>query len=248
MFVKEKPKLHFQRYEFKYHIPMRLADKIVPALLNYMDFDSHVGDSKDHSYDVHSIYLDSSGLKNYHEKIEGDLFRKKLRIRSYTKNVKPNDTVFVEIKRKHNMVIIKDRISMPLSSAITLASATGHRSMFKEEDHDVIDEFMLDKSVYGMRPKVLVSYKRKPLVGRTGSNLRVTFDYDIQAARVGDLDFSRETKSIYDGMLVMEVKFNDILPYWLHEIIQKYCMEAWPYSKYCFGMEAIRPTLRQFQC
>ena len=241
----EKPKLHFQRYEFKYHIPTQFADKLVPALLKYMDFDPHVKGNKDNAYEVHSIYLDSPNLKNYHEKIEGDLFRKKLRMRSYTKDVKKDTPIFVEIKRKYNMVIIKDRITTTPENAIKLAEENIISKIPKVGDDRVLDEFMQDKLLGTMTPKVLISYKRKPLVGRTGSNLRVTFDYDIQAARTSKIDFSKPTKPIYPGMLIMEVKFNDILPYWLHEIIQKHTLEAWPYSKYCFGMEFIKPSLRQ---
>lgn len=235
--------LHFQRYEFKYHIPIRIADKIVPELLNYMDFDPHVKSGKatdegiGQHYEVHSVYLDSPHFKNYHEKVEGELFRKKLRIRSYSKDIKDSTPVFVEIKRKYNMVIIKDRTVLPLQKAISLAQGQVDHSLLKGEHHEVVDEFMQDKVMYAMRPKVLVSYKRKPLVSRNGMNLRVTFDYDIQAARTNRVDFSLPTKPIYPGMLVMEIKFNDMLPYWLHETIQKYKLEAWPYSKYCFGIE-----------
>ncbi len=230
------PKLHFQRYEFKYHIPISIADKIVPELLNYMDFDPYVEGGKSF-YEVHSIYLDSPHFKNYHEKVEGELFRKKLRIRAYSKDVKLSDPVFVEIKRKYNMVIIKDREKMSLEKATALSHGQIDYDLLKDENHEVVDEFMQDKMLYAMRPKVLVSYKRKPLVSRTGLNLRVTFDYDIEAGRTNRIDFTTHTRPIYPGMLVMEIKFNDMLPYWLHETIQKYRLEAWPYSKYCFGID-----------
>ena len=161
----EKPKLHFQRYEFKYHIPIQFADKLIPALLNHMDFDPYVKGNKDNAYEVHSIYLDSPHLKNYHEKIEGELFRKKLRIRSYTKNVKKDTPVFIEIKRKYNMVIIKDRITTSHSNAVKLVEENIVRKIPKIGEEAVLNEFIQDKLMGAMKPKVLVSYKRKPLIG-----------------------------------------------------------------------------------
>ncbi|MDP4008076.1 MAG: polyphosphate polymerase domain-containing protein [Candidatus Peregrinibacteria bacterium] len=233
---KGESKLHFQRYEFKYHIPIHLADKILPGLLNYMDFDEHI-ETGQNFYDVHSVYLDSPNFKNYHEKIEGELFRKKLRVRTYSKDPKKDTNVFVEIKRKYDAVIIKDRTVMTLEAATSLCHGKIDYDLLRSENHAVIDEFLQDKMMYAMRPKVLVSYKRKPLVSRNGMNLRVTFDYDIEALRVSNVDFSKATKPIFPGMCVLEIKFNDMLPYWLHSVIQNYKLEAWPYSKYCFGVE-----------
>lgn len=237
--VKNAYQLHFKRYEFKYHLPVNFADKIIPELLNYMAFDPNVVDSGNF-YEVHSIYFDSPHLKNYYEKTEGQLFRKKLRIRTYTRDVQDSTPVFLEIKRKHNMVILKDRSRMTFSLADKIiGGAISRRSADVEHiDSDLLDEFLQEKILYAMRPKVLVSYKRQPLVSHNGMNLRVTFDYDISSAAVSSLDFSKDVKPLYPGMLVMEVKFNDLLPYWLHEVIQKYKLEAWPYSKYCAGVES----------
>lgn len=232
-------KLHFQRFELKYQIPTNIADLILPTLLNHMDWDPYASGYPNNAYDVHSIYFDSPTFKNHYEKVEGAMYRKKIRVRSYTTDLTEDSPVFVEIKRKYNSIIIKDRVKIAFSDAKELLDGHAPTGHFSENDSDFINECRFDIRYHGMRPKMLVSYKRRPLISkRNGNELRVTFDSDISSTACTSVDFSSTATPIFDGMLVMEVKFNNLLPHWLHDIIQQYQLEAWPYSKYSNGVES----------
>ena len=47
-----KLKLHFQRFEFKYYLPKSKADKLIPALLNYLDWDPYIKELNTDFYQV----------------------------------------------------------------------------------------------------------------------------------------------------------------------------------------------------
>ena len=57
-----KPRLHFQRFEFKYFLPDKLMSDIKKDLLkNNMKWDAHLK-KPDTSYEVRSLYYDSPDL------------------------------------------------------------------------------------------------------------------------------------------------------------------------------------------
>ena len=108
-----KTKLHFQRFEFKYQMPLDFVEGIIPELLKYMDFDPFAQKFPDHGYTVASLYFDSVGLDCYYQKLAGVRTRKKLRIRFYPENgLTPETKVFLEIKRKYDAVVVKDRLAL----------------------------------------------------------------------------------------------------------------------------------------
>lgn len=219
-------KLHFQRFEFKYLISFDEFLRIREQIKQYVDLDGFAKDSESGFYEVVSLYYDSPRFYYYHEKIDGAVNRKKIRLRTYKKDNKFAQNVFFEIKRKHDAVILKDRILMDKDT----------RSF--PESNKIAQEYEIEKYLRCVEPKVLVSYKREPYLGKYNKNFRVTFDYDIQAKETKDLfDNDLDTKVLGDKV-VMEIKFNGTLPYYIREIIDKYNLERIAYSKYCNAVEA----------
>ncbi|MCK5838303.1 MAG: VTC domain-containing protein, partial [Bacteroidales bacterium] len=100
------------RLELKYLAPVHLLDQIRSDVLIYTDYDKHVLARPDKQYTVRSIYYDTMRLEYYYEKIAGIKRRKKIRIRGYNDpDLNPNciTEVFLEIKRKNNNFISKNR-------------------------------------------------------------------------------------------------------------------------------------------
>ncbi|MBI4235006.1 polyphosphate polymerase domain-containing protein [Candidatus Peregrinibacteria bacterium] len=237
--MNKNPKLHFQRFEMKYQLPLALADRLVPALLLHMKFDQNAQlQNNEMYYEVRSIYFDSIDFRAYHEKIDGFEKRKKLRIRIYGND---DERLFFEIKRKHGQVVKKDRLIVDSGDFTEIISGNFEKFHFANDELEVIEEFVFEKKYFNMRPNTLVAYKRRALVGTNEDKLRITFDYDIQATSLGYVDFAKKTRPILKDMLIMEVKFNNVLPNWVHDIIQKYGLKADSYSKYCAGVEASYP-------
>ncbi|OGY50240.1 MAG: hypothetical protein A3J65_04385 [Candidatus Buchananbacteria bacterium RIFCSPHIGHO2_02_FULL_45_11b] len=239
-----KLKLHFQRFEFKYQVPLRLAAGIIPEFLKYMEWDPFAKNLPDKSYAVQSLYYDSAGLGCYYQKISGEKNRKKIRIRFYNDDLKSETPVFLEIKRKFDAVVVKDRLPLNYKQCDDLLRNNKTIDLPADENRQAtINEFLWLKNYNGMMPQNLVIYKRKPLISKIDPNFRVTVDYDLKTCLAEWLDSKRELKPVCPEVAVIEIKFNNILPFWFHQIIRRYNLEQKPFSKYCHSLEVCRPEI-----
>ncbi|SVB79431.1 uncharacterized protein METZ01_LOCUS232285, partial [marine metagenome] len=75
--------LQKQRYEHKYIIRDDVGVAVRDFVSSYLDLDPFGATQPNFSYPVHSLYMDSPGLRLYHTTINGDKNRYKLRIRFY---------------------------------------------------------------------------------------------------------------------------------------------------------------------
>lgn len=244
----DAPKLSFKRYEFKYHlIPKEVGFLIEDLLENNMVWDPFVERAADKNYMVTSLYFDSPGLKCYYDKIHGLKDRYKLRLRIYDDLLKEGKSVFLEIKRKIDMVILKDRIVLPYKNYIDIFEKEeygGSSFIFSERDRAVLDEFMGKKYRLSMSPAVLVRYRRKPLVGAFNDRVRITFDSTIEATTTNNLRLGNNFEPVAPGTVVMEVKFDNSLPHWFSKIIYKYQLDRRPFSKYCGAIETCKKNYK----
>ena len=238
---KSKVKLHFQRFEFKYVLDMDQYHSIKDFLSRYMVLDRFAEDTAGGFYDVVSLYYDSPMFFYYWAKMDGESRRKKIRLRTYRKNGLFADAAFLEIKRKHDSVILKDRFNLSESDKETMLER-GHLSDEDDlsvHDQNVVDEYYFDKNSHVLSPKLLVTYSREPYLGKYNKNARITFDYSIRARQCDDLYYSGEEYTDVSGdKVVLEIKFNGNMPHYMAQIIKEYNLARVPYSKYCNGIEA----------
>ncbi len=234
--IKKIPQLSFRRFEFKYHLPLAVADRLIPQVMNYMNWDESVGE-KDY-YEVNSLYFDSRDFKCYHEKISGLMNRKKARIRTYSKILGPTSDIYFELKRKAGEVILKDRIIVKTKDSEKFSENPFSLCEIDEYRGNFLNEFLFEISMYQMKPVVLVSYKRKPFYSKFDKRFRVTFDYDLGFAKPNAFNFDADYKMLHD-FVIMEVKFNGAMPKWFHDIIEMYRLNKEPFSKYCAGVESV---------
>src|SRR3989338_6693012 len=107
------PKLRFERFEFKYVLDMETYQRVKKALANFLVPDEAVAGLPHGFYEVISLYYDSPRFFYYWEKIDGASRRKKIRVRTYRRNGKVfSQDFFLEIKRKRDAVILKDRLAL----------------------------------------------------------------------------------------------------------------------------------------
>jgi len=222
-----KEKLHFRRFEFKYPLHKSLADLMIPELLNYMVFDSFA--SKDGSYEVLSLYLDSEKFKAYHEKLDGLKNRQKLRFRTYRDIFDFDSKIFCEVKKKQGPVVIKDRTVIDYVSMKKLLEGDLNFDLNNQD-------FLYEMLKFNMSPSLLVQYKRLPLFAKSDQSFRVTLDYDLKFKPLRLKN--SEMKSFFENTLVLEVKFNGSMPAWFADLIRKYNLRQDSFSKYCSGIEA----------
>lgn len=229
----------FNRFELKYLVPLRAAEKFKQDLRAYLIPDDH-GDSNG-TYALASLYFDSPDFRFFWEKIDGIKFRRKLRIRHYLNNapLNPESRVFLEIKQRHNRVTQKRRAILPYADALRFCLQREVPEHFPAE-RAVIDEVAGMLWQYNLQPASLVTYSRLALVGVDYDiGLRVTFDTNLRynhhqltldGADQGEMLFPPE-------FCVVEIKANERIPYWLTEMVAAHNLNLMRVSKYCRSIE-----------
>lgn len=236
----------FNRFELKYLLSLDAARSFRQEISAYLQADNHAG--SDGNYAVSSLYYDSPDYRFYWEKMEGIKFRRKLRIRYYETQAEltPDSQVFVEVKQRLDRVTQKRRIVLPYGDALKLCNGRtipDHRP----EDRAAVEEVHALIWQYNLRPASLVSYFRQAFVGNDYDvGLRVTFDTGLRY-RVHDLEL--HSKGSYRLMLppdrvVVEIKVNERIPYWLTERVAQHNLRLIRMSKYCQSLEAAQRVPR----
>lgn len=234
-------KTHFKRYEIKYIIPTNISDRLLPQLLNYMQYDPYM---KGDYYEVISLYFDTLSLQFYHDKIDGLKDRRKFRFRTYSRDGSSN--IFLEIKRKTDSIILKDRIVLKkgfLDGLLVRHDIT--KDYIVKGSAKVLDEYTAFDQAFGLVPQTLVAYKRKALHSKFDDRFRVTFDYDITCYDAKHGYFGQKNQITYKE-LVLELKFNNYLPKWFHTFIEMYQLERRAFSKYCTAIDKCKYNINYY--
>lgn len=226
-------KLHFRRFELKYLLNLSQYHLLKAEIIKHLKPDPFTGKKK--SYIVNSLYFDTPQLSAYLQTEAGLKNRVKYRLRAYNVSPVQSPTSFLEIKRKQDMTVIKDRsqLSAHVKASLLSADLTNHPD-------PTIRRFLFAQRNYFLQPKVLVRYHREPFIGQD-SELRVTFDSQIQVAPVEPTNLiGRTHRQLLPQHAVMEFKFTGSLPFWLGELVRRYSLERQPLSKYMLSIQATK--------
>lgn len=234
--------LHFQRFEFKYRLPLHLISAIKEDLFrNQMQLDPYVATTPGGAYPVTSLYFDNAGWGCFWDKEAGLEERAKLRFRVYSTHLTEHDTVFLELKQKHDATVSKKRIVIPRPAYDRFLETNSTSSLapfFTDESRAIFREIRAFMERNCLYPRLLVRYRREPLVWRFNDRLRITFDHDIAAIPASSLCVSGAMFPTASQQTIMEVKYNAVLPFWFEEIVHKYELGREPFSKYGNGVLA----------
>ena len=239
----------FNRFELKYVLGVDAARAFAAELALHARLDPH---SLERGYPIWSLYWDSPGLRFFHEKLDGEKYRRKLRFRRYT----GADEVFVEIKQRIDRTVQKRRTRMPVGEALALFDRGALDAGRESEVRDpVLQEALLLCREHRLAPRMAVRYTRQAWFATFEPDLRVTFDSRLMY-EAGELDLARPFESgayLLDPTLcVLEIKFNHRVPEWLLALVRKHGLEVVRFSKYCAavdkalfgGSHALAPDVR----
>jgi hypothetical protein len=229
----------FNRFELKYMITLQQAERLRRVLRTYVVPDEH-GDSDGH-YTVTSLYYDSPSLRCYWENEDGVKFRRKLRIRRYEAGavLMEETLVFVEIKQRINRVTQKRRALLPYDDALRLCNDRQIPD-YVPDDEAVIEEIYAFLWRYNLRPVSIVRYERQAFVGTDYDiGLRVTFDtfLSCQPHQHHLHEPASGLPMLPANLVVMEIKVNERIPYWLTDLIAAHNLQVMRFSKYCRSIE-----------
>ncbi len=242
------------RSEYKFLVSNDCLDGLRADLQPYLNADEHALAREVREYTVRSIYFDTLNFDFYREKIEGLRVRKKLRIRGYNQP-DGDSTVFLEIKRKYENFIAKDRAPVRYSNLDRLIQSADVDA-YVQHDNGYADslvganKFLFHLRNKSLRPTVLVTYDREAFLCKFNRNLRITFDKNLRS-----IAFPSLTNLYNDGDLrptmrqhfILELKFYGGYPNWLRHVVERYSLTRSALSKYTICLDASslgRPQIR----
>lgn len=229
----------FERFELKYFITEDEVSRLKTYVFPFMKADPYTELTGGNSYTVRSIYYDTWRLRFYSEKIDGLKRRRKLRIRTYNEHVASSVASF-EIKNKISSSCLKERALIQYESMLHLMDDSMDRAMplpnLSRGEKLSLEKFLFLKDYMNLEPSVLVTYEREPYIGQLDSKIRVTFDRNIRGIERPGLDqlFAESGfRHLETDKVILELKFNNLMPAWLKKAVMGMSLYSRPISKYC---------------
>lgn len=226
------------RYELKYRIPETKARAIASYIRSYIPVDRYSQDAPDLQYFISSLYFDSKNLHLCKETINKKANRFKLRIRCYDDN--PETPCFVEIKRRVNNVILKDRTRLSKDDLTRVVEEMYVPASLYKQDKKTLQQFQFYLRVLNARPIHLVRYKRQAFEGTSSNRVRVTFDRDLCFKRVVRPELTvngNHWHTVPMDFVILEIKFTDRYPLWLSDLVKIFDLKQTAMSKYASSVK-----------
>jgi hypothetical protein len=229
------------RHECKFVVPEATAQQALRAVQPFVAPDPHGANSPTHSYPVVSLYLDDARRSLYRETVDGVAQRYKLRVRAYADS--PDAPVFLEVKRRHDKVVQKLRCPLPRALlADALAGAPLEASDASSQKRATLGEFQRLLTLRRATPAAVVRYERQAYVGLDDAEVRVTVDRRLCALPTDRIELPFDGpgfRAVPLPGVILELKFTDRMPRWMHGVIVANDLHRVSCSKYCHSLDAL---------
>ena len=215
------------RHELKYLVSAAQIPLLKNRIINLMQCDPHT--TSQGEYNIRSVYFDDYSNRCFYENENGTDPREKYRIRIYNHS---SEKITLECKRKEKGKTHKTSCPLTLDQAKQLLN--GCPLTPTEADSPLLKKFIIEIKTRGMKPVVIVEYDRIPYIYKNG-NVRVTFDINISASSNIDdffMDNIPKRPIMPVGQHLMEVKFDEFLPDFIHHNLNLNHLRQTNFSKY----------------
>lgn len=226
----------FRRVEKKYLAPMDTYRELLPQLSRVMVPDRYNKDGQ--MYTISNLYYDTEDSYFIRTSLEKPYYKEKVRMRSYGVP-EPEETVYLEVKKKIGGVVSKRRSGIKLEDAYQFMDEGILRPGIGK-NKQVLREIQVILESRPLVPKTYLAYDRVAFFHPEMKSLRITFDHNIRARRT-DLHLESGCHGnllLRDSFCVMEVKTEGALPLWLTQLLTEYQLTPASFSKY--GAEHLR--------
>ena len=224
------------RIEYKYYIPGSIRSLVLNDLLHFMNVDLHEN-LPDRSYKVASVYFEDHALTSYHEKLEGQPYRKKVRLRFYSNSNFSEGNLEV----KHKKLDRGFKLKIALSETVMENLLSGNIGQHLDEIEDgSLKRIMVELKSSKLKPFVRIDYRRVAMYSKTDSNVRVTLDSDVKVSRVSSGPMVPPYIPVVPrGLDILEIKSGHFFPYYLCRLINRYSLKRCAISKYALAVQNI---------
>ena len=222
----------FARKEIKFLLDMDQYHSLMEIIPQYMEPDKFCVGGRE--YGIYNIYYDTPDDYLIRESLAKPYYKEKIRLRSYYSPAAPDDTVFLEIKKKIGGIVTKRRVSMTLEESERYFADRTKPDTDKYITQQVFRELDYFLSFYPIAPKQYISYQREAFFGKEDSEFRLTFDRKITERRY-DLSLGKESYGNYiigADQRLMEIKISDAMPDWLIRKLSSMGIYKTSFSKY----------------
>jgi hypothetical protein len=225
------------RHEFKYLVRSDACDEIAAFLSPHLELDKYSQGRPKDAYTVRSIYYDSPRFTCYYEKANGEKNRRKCRVRTH--NQDESTAVFLECKQRRGGTYTKEKARLTPNELASLRDCRGLDAS-AAEPASVLGQLLLCTDRWDYQPTSLVVYDRTAYVyPGQHETIRVTFDRNPRCCLFPSLDDLRREDDLVlllYGWTILEVKFNDVVPRFLAQLVTRFSLERQACSKYAVGV------------
>ncbi len=214
----------FQRHEVKYLINEAQRTALTKILMDHTIPDPH-GEST-----ICNIYYDTPDFRLIRRSLEKPAYKEKLRVRSYGP-VRPEQPVFVELKKKYDSVVYKRRIELPeaqVDDCFQKGTSLPDQSQIGRE----IEYFR--RYYKDLIPVVRLCYDRTAYFSNVDPDLRITLDRNILWSR-DHLSLTEAVSGrqlLEEGQALLEIKAASAIPLWLCHTLSELKIHQVSFSKY----------------
>ena len=225
----------FKRIETKYVVSKEILDKLIQDLKEYLVEDDYPIST------ISNIYFDTEDFDILQDEHLGVKRKEKVRMRTYLSQPKIDSQVFLEIKTKDQEGIGRKYRLLSTPSSIINFITKGHL------DASITDTVVIEtvKKIqrdykFAIKPRMYIYYDRyslkekKYIEGYDYNKIRITIDQNLV--------YRDETVNLFAGKhgdallddhtVIMEIKAPGSKPQWLQDILDKYNLMEYKFSKY----------------
>ena len=193
-------------------------------------------------YLIHSLYFDDYKDISIYTTNSGLSKRFKWRIRYYG-----NDLSYIVLEKKEKIEgrCHKKSCKITVDQYNQIVSGDVIDLVFETKEK-LVKELAIDMLIHNYKPKVIIDYERIAYVEEI-TNVRVTFDMKISSSYELENFLDGDYQSFYvlpSGINVLEVKFDNILPSYIRNIVESYNFKQCSFSKYLYGRKIIDCYMR----
>jgi hypothetical protein len=234
------------RHEMKYMVRPLQIEIIRQKMAAVMQMDAHQTES---GYTVTSLYYDDIRDRFLHENLDGVDHRDKYRIRIYNHNTR---LIKLEKKSKIGTMCRKQSAILTEEECRALEEARYPVQAGTEDKQKL--RLLTEMQCMQLQPKCLIEYERIAFVYPVG-NVRITIDRNIrvnyrktlfpedepvQADRMSAGDRCKaglgvDCPVLEDRRAILEVKYDELLPGFLYNLLDMDVLQQTSFSKYATG-------------
>lgn len=219
-----------RRLEQKYIISYKDYYYLKNMISSLLIHDVH---NEKEAYFVNSIYFDDIVYTGVSDKVFGNEYHKKYRIRYY------NNEKIKKLELKEKVAEVSTKYTS------TIDDETFHAILHKNIDvlenkfqDSLIRRFTLDMLLNHLSPTCFISYKREAYKDHD-NNVRITFDFSLDGARYDIEEMGVLLPLLEQHKIILEIKYETYLPKELKTVLNKVNINQISYSKYLLGYNAI---------